>query len=650
MKPQEKEDILFVQDKRYSHLFSTLPEHRRTYNVSWQAVETYPPNLAFVPFQHMDDAMLKMAAAKDGFAIENAFPSKLSDEIYSIAVNQNGGVLELVPEDKRTPELCMDAIKNNGFALEFVPEEFKTKELCRLAYMNANDLGGENHQVLAYIPHSDICFEGLKYFENSMATPFEIFGNINPKLMTEEMAMYAVKLDSVTINLVPDELKTTEMYLEAVKQDGMALYNIPEQHRTKEITETAIDSNYHSLRLLPEEQRTSELCMRALDNHPFAIQYFPADKLTHEACEKALKEAKHPRILLFIPFPDLHNKVLNEKCFDYSTSREFLEYMNPEYMEQSTANKIFEKQPELFYNIPDKFKTKELCETALKKDGYYLKLIPEDKKTVEMCKLAIENCPYAIPYILNEMKGEKHYLKMVKDNPVNLRGIPDEDKTYEMCKNALDNTFGKNINDLSVVSGVNEPSLLLEVFKAHDSAEKTDFLLDIVSKTMITPEIALEAMKKDSSILFKIPQESITAEVAELAVKSTPHVLQSVPVDLRTPDLILYTMKAIPQYNIYIPDEIQKGENIFSAHKRIEAIINKPLSYDEHKKLYQGESIRVNDVNTPKGMVKNGELRFDKQNGKLNIKSVTAHDKALNQDKQIDKSRKPPKKGNGMKF
>ena len=34
---------------------------------------------------------------------------------------------------------------------------------------------------------------------------------------------------------------------------------------------------------------------------------------------------------------------------------------------------IFSKEPELFYNIPDKFKDKELCETAVRYDGSYLK-------------------------------------------------------------------------------------------------------------------------------------------------------------------------------------------------------------------------------------------------------------------------------------
>lgn len=651
MKPQEKEDILFVQDKRYSHLFSTLPEERRTYNVSWAAVENYPANLAFVPYKLMDEVMIKMAVTKDGFAIEHAiFKSKLTDEIFSIAVNHNGGVLELVPEERRTPELCMSAVNNNGFALEFVPEALRTKDMCRLAYHSANDLGGENYQVLSYIPHSDVCLEGLKYFENSQTSASEIFRAINPELITNEMAMYAVKQDAVNLHYVPENMRTHAMYLEAVQQDGMALYNVPEKERTKEIIENAIDSNYHSFRLLSDEMKTTEMCMRALDNHPFAIQYFPPDKLTREACMKAIEEAKYPRILLFVPYPDIHNKVLEERCHDYSSTLDFLKNMNPDYMQQSTANRIFEKQPELFYNIPDKFKTKELCEAALRKDGYYLKLIPDEKKTVELCKMAIENSPYAIPYILDEMKGEKQYLQMVKDNPVNLKGVPNEDKTYEMCKTALDNTFGKHINDISVVSAVNEPSLLLQVFKAHDSAEKTDFLLDIVNKDMITPEIALEAMKKDASNLFKIPQESITAEVAELAVKSKPRVLQWVPVDLRTPDLLLYTKKAIPEYNIYIPDSILKEKNIYSSHQKIEAIINKSLSYDEHKKLYQGESIVVNQVNTPKGMVKTGELRFDRDTGKLNIKSVPHQEQENKQEKKIDQNRKPPKKGNGMRI
>lgn len=122
MNAQEKEDYLFVQDKRFSHLFSTLPESRRTYNVSWAAVEAEPSNLAYVPDKHLDEEIIKMAAQKDGFAIEYIPSHKLTTEICNIAVNQNGGALEFVPAKMLTPDMILFTIKKiEGYKAD-IPE------------------------------------------------------------------------------------------------------------------------------------------------------------------------------------------------------------------------------------------------------------------------------------------------------------------------------------------------------------------------------------------------------------------------------------------------------------------------------------------------------------------------------------------------
>ncbi len=66
MNAQEREDLLFVQDKRFSYLYSTLPEYRRTYRVSWAAVEFDPKNLEFVPDKHLDEEIIKWLHRKTG--------------------------------------------------------------------------------------------------------------------------------------------------------------------------------------------------------------------------------------------------------------------------------------------------------------------------------------------------------------------------------------------------------------------------------------------------------------------------------------------------------------------------------------------------------------------------------------------------------
>ena len=64
-------------------------------------------------------------------------------------------------------------------------------------------------------------------------------------------------------------------------------------------------------------------------------------------------------------------------------------------------------------DVPEEFKTKELCELAVKKDGDALAYVPEELKTKELCKVA------------------------VKDNGLNLEFVPEELRTFEICNKAI---------------------------------------------------------------------------------------------------------------------------------------------------------------------------------------------------------------------
>lgn len=623
MNTQEIQDIEFVSKEKYRYM--TLSEDRRTESVSLAAVESYPENIKYVPVNVLNEELIKKALQNDGLT------------------------LQYVPENMKTPELCNTAIENNGWSLEFVPEGMKTQQMCRTALDTAWDITGEGCQILAFVPYPDSCMYGIKLYENTMVFLNDIYGAINPQAMTSEIAMYGVKEEPSVLGYIPEHLQSHELRMEAVKVDGMRLYTIPEKDRTKELCEVAVNSNFHSMKYVPEEMKTTELCKLALKNDAFAIQYFPQKELTHEVCLEAVNTASHPRILFFIPHEDIHTKYFDEQCKDYSTTREFLQCMNPNYMKQDLANRIVAKEPELFYNIPDQFKSKQLCEVAVKHNGSYLQHIPENLKTKELCELAIKNSPYAIPHILDDMKGEEKYLKMVNDNPKNLVGIPKEYRTDEMCRIALDNTFGKNKNDFSVVSAITSSSMLLEVFKAQNDPDRVNYLLHIVDKNLITPEIAKDAFEKSRTIFHLIPEKAFTPEVAEVAVKNDPSTLGWIPPKMVTADMILFTKKAIENYNIDIPDNIQKGDNVYSFHKKVEDIIKKPLSYEQHKLLYNGETVKIKDIDTPRGFIKNGELRYNRETKTLNVKSV---EQTTKKEQKINNkiNEKPTSKKKGRKL
>lgn len=238
--------------------------------------------------------------------------------------------------------------------------------------------------------------------------------------------------------------------------------------------------------------------------------------------------------------------------------------------------------PELFFMLPDNLKDKHICENAVRYNGTYLQYVPEKFITQELCYLAISRSPYVIEYIPSKMKSQELYINLVRESSKNLKGIPAEKRTYEMCQIAFDNTYGKDKNDYSIVGALIFPSMILQILRELDKPENIHILINTLhfNKSIITKEVALEAMRKNSGALNLIPLKAITHEIAEATIKNCPYSIQWVPIKLRTPDMYLYAAKNDSDPNIYIPNNILTGDNICFARK-IEARLEQSRCYDK---------------------------------------------------------------------
>lgn len=314
-----------------------------------------------------------------------------------------------------------------------------------------------------------------------------------------------------------------------------------------------------------------------------------------------------------------------ERCDGYTQTLNFLNSVPPEDMTPKLAELIFMREPELFYNIPDKFKDRELCDTAVRYDGSYLKYVPEAMKTRELCMKAVQCSPYAIPHLPVSMKTPETYLYLVRVNPRNIRGIPRESRTTEICRIAFDNTYGKNKTDYSVISSLTDPAMLYRVFREQDDPEKIRVLMDIVhhDSRLITPKVALEAVRKNGEVLGSVPPKSITAEVAEAAVMNWPEAIRWVPRKLRTPDICLRAATWQWELSQYVPDRIAKERNIYSFHCRVDDLLRQPLDYKQYKMLYAGKSVCTEGVWTRCGVIDYCEVDYDRSKNRLSLHPLT---------------------------
>lgn len=627
MTEQERIDIAYLDTGVYENpwrenLFETLPEDRKTAEVCRFAIKKSAFNIEFVP-EAMKTPELCLAAAGHRGETLKFVPDRLkTPKMCRAAVDSNSYALYYVPEGLKTPELCMAAVKRNGLVLEAVPGELRTPQICRAA-LKAVD--SADYKILPYIPYPDICLEGLKKFGMSFVDKFEIFASIAPEVMTGELALHGVGMDASCLSLVPVELRTEAVCLRAVSGDGILLHEVPEELRTERVCEAAVSSNYLALEYVPKHLKTDRLCGMALERDPLAIRFFNPEQLTPEVCNRALARTDDLRVLRYIPFEEIHLKVLGFYCTNYDKTFDFLENMNPWFLTPRVAREIFALEPELFYNLPDHAKNEEMCRRAVGHDGSYLQYVPEKWKTPELCMEAIRRSPYAIAHLPESMKSPDLYMSLVRENPQNLKGVPREARTPEMSREAFERTYGKDKTDFSVISALSDPALVLQVLREQDDPQQIHRLMSVLhlNRRLVTEEVALEAVRKDAGVLYDIPQTAITPLVADTAVRGDPRMIQWVPRELRTADLCLYAEAAHPELRVYVPDEIAKGRNIYSFHRQVDAKLRQPLEYEQYKTLYSGGAVRVNNVWTSvAGEIDCCEVRYDRKTEKLKLRIV----------------------------
>ena len=627
MTEQERIDIAYLDTGVYENpwrenLFETLPEDRKTAEVCRFAIKKSAFNIEFVP-EAMKTPELCLAAAGHRGETLKFVPDRLkTPKMCRAAVDSNSYALYYVPEGLKTPELCMAAVKRNGLVLEAVPGELRTPQICRAA-LKAVD--SADYKILPYIPYPDICLEGLKKFGMSFVDKFEIFASIAPEVMTGELALHGVGMDASCLSLVPVELRTEAVCLRAVSGDGILLHEVPEELRTERVCEAAVSSNYLALEYVPKHLKTDRLCGMALERDPLAIRFFNPEQLTPEVCNRALARTDDLRVLRYIPFEEIHLKVLGFYCTNYDKTFDFLENMNPWFLTPRVAREIFALEPELFYNLPDHAKNEEMCRRAVWHDGSYLQYVPEKWKTPELCMEAIRRSPYAIAHLPESMKSPDLYMSLVRENPQNLKGVPREARTPEMSREAFERTYGKDKTDFSVISALSDPALVLQVCREQDDPQQIHRLMSVLhlNRRLVTEEVALEAVRKDAGVLYDIPQTAITPLVADTAVRGDPRMIQWVPRELRTADLCLYAEAAHPELRVYVPDEIAKGRNIYSFHRQVDAKLRQPLEYEQYKTLYSGGAVRVNNVWTSvAGEIDCCEVRYDRKTEKLKLRIV----------------------------
>lgn len=208
----------------------------------------------------------------------------------------------------------------------------------------------------------------------------------------------------------------------------------------------------------------------------------------------------------------------------------------------------------MFENLPDNYKTAEVCECAVNSDRLSLRSVPHSMKTKKMCMDAFNKNPWAIidfPYeFITQELCDKAIL--ARDKHFQMWAIPKEFRTPQLVKSAI-KTWGININHIP--NEEKTPELIDLAIKTYGSA------LECFDENDRTYERCVTAVSNDGLALMYVPIKHRDMCVCTLAVQNRGCVLRYVPPEYRKQ---LYTIALNSEFSAieHIPKE-ERTEDMY---------------------------------------------------------------------------------------
>ena len=214
--------------------------------------------------------------------------------------------------------------------------------------------------------------------------------------------------------------------------------------------------------------------------------------------------------------------------------------------------------------IPERLKTKELCESIIKNNGLSLEYVPNKLKTKGMCELAVKQNGESLQFVSEELKTNELYELAVQNNGLSLSFIPERLRTRKICELAVK-------QDGLALRYVPDKCKTSEICK-FAITQNGNAISSILTKYK-TPELCKLAIIQNGLSLKFIPRELKTKDLCELAIKQNKLALQYVPKEYRPSELCttmkqdIEILKSIPEIKKQNYDDCYwEIKKLFSNH------------------------------------------------------------------------------------
>ena len=156
-----------------------------------------------------------------------------------------------------------------------------------------------------------------------------------------------------------------------------------------------------ALQYVFEKFKTDKICDLALDNYAGSIQYFPSNKITYGLYEKIVK--KNGFDILYVDVDLLYVREYHKLC-EIAIMENPLSLMNiKNYLPVKLYLLAVQSNGLALEYVPKNCLCTEeylkICETAVKNDGLALAYVPDKFKTDEICDFAVKQNGFASQFI-----------------------------------------------------------------------------------------------------------------------------------------------------------------------------------------------------------------------------------------------------------
>ena len=335
----------------------------------------------------------------------------LSDiEFVKLMIKKNVQYLEYASEDLlNNKELIIEACKINFNSINYMTEELKNDvefliELCEytieaLYYL---DEIGDYHELKKVTIKNFLQKDGMlinnrniyKWMKNSLEyaklainnNPFA-FQYLSKKLKNIfELGLLAVTIDPKSIVYLSLELQDNEeIGFKVVENYGMGF---------KDLGKT--------------NQKNSHICLKAVLNDGLVLQYVTECVDNYDTiCKEAIKQNG----LAYNCLSNTNKLVYEYACLIVSNNGLLLKYVPNEIIDQKLINLAIENNPRAYEFVPFIFRTFELTEMVVGKDGTIIEFISDDFfLDIKLLSSAIKQNPSAIYFIPENIFEQDVYL------------------------------------------------------------------------------------------------------------------------------------------------------------------------------------------------------------------------------------------------